>query len=52
MSTIDLETLKRRQIILDEIKTRSQAASMETNKGILTYKSVVKEVELGTKNPF
>jgi hypothetical protein len=37
---------------MDEIKNRVQASSIDGNKGVIQYKSVVKEVELETKNPF
>lgn len=48
----DLETVRRRQQIFDEIKNRQQAQFISGNKGVVNYKSVVKEVELETKNPF
>ena len=51
INMIDLETLRRRQLIMDEIKNRVQASSIDGNKGVIQYKSVVKEVELETKNP-
>lgn len=52
LNPVDLETLKRRQLILDGMKTRAQAAYMTGNKGVIQYKSVVQEFELAGKNPF
>ncbi len=49
---VDLETLRRRQLIMDEINNRVQASSIDGSAGVIQYKSVVKEFELDTKNPF
>ena len=49
---MDLETLNRRSLILNEMKTRAQTAYMTGNKGVIQYKSVVKEFELAGRNPF
>lgn len=49
---VDLETLKRRQLILDEIKNRRSLQTIEGNKAVINYKSVVKQVDLDLSNPF
>lgn len=49
---VDLETLKRRQLILDEVKNRQTALNAEGSRANINYKSVIKQVDLDLKNPF
>ena len=52
MAVVDLETLRRRQIIYDRIKDRANNRAKESTGSSNNYKGVVREVEIEATNPF
>ena len=51
-SLMDLDTLRRRQMIFDKIKERQQQHKNESNKGGSTYHSVVEEEDFAYDTNF
>ena len=52
LAVVDIETLRRRQAIYDQIKDRSNRKGKESSAGTSQYRSIVREVEIDVTNPF